>query len=115
MKEGLLPRGNVMSSDAYHEVLNRARQLAPDEQLHLMEDLAVMLNLQLESLKSVEAAIRQVEEKLKAVEDAISRAHEEAGILKRHSITELRGLGKGIWKGVDAQEYVNQERDAWDG
>ncbi len=33
----------------------------------------------------------------------------------RHSVTEFRGLGKEIWQGIDAQEYVNQERDAWDG
>jgi hypothetical protein len=32
-----------------------------------------------------------------------------------HSITELRGLGKEIWQGQDAQEYVNQERDSWAG
>ncbi len=31
------------------------------------------------------------------------------------SILELRGLGKEIWEGVDAQEYVNAERDSWDG
>jgi hypothetical protein len=31
----------------------------------------------------------------------------------RRSITELRGLGKEIWQGQDAQEYVNQERDSW--
>ena len=29
------------------------------------------------------------------------------------SITELRGLGKEMWQGQDAQEYVNQERDSW--
>ncbi len=34
--------------------------------------------------------------------------------LKRHRITELRGLGKDIWQGVDAQEYVNAERDSWE-
>lgn len=31
----------------------------------------------------------------------------------RH-LRELRGLGKDIWKRVDAQEYVNAERDAWE-
>jgi hypothetical protein len=31
------------------------------------------------------------------------------------SILELRGLGKEIWEGIDAQEYVNRERDSWDG
>lgn len=32
---------------------------------------------------------------------------------KRH-ITELRGLGKEIWQGVDAQDYINAERDSWE-
>jgi hypothetical protein len=30
-----------------------------------------------------------------------------------HSITDLRGLGRDIWQGEDAQEYVDQERDSW--
>jgi len=33
----------------------------------------------------------------------------------RHRITDLKGLGKEIWKGVDADEYVAKERDSWDG
>jgi hypothetical protein len=32
-----------------------------------------------------------------------------------HQVTDLRGLGKEIWKGVDADEYVAGERDSWDG
>jgi hypothetical protein len=28
-------------------------------------------------------------------------------------LSELRGLGKEIWQGIDAQEYVNQLRDEW--
>ena len=31
-----------------------------------------------------------------------------------HHLKELRGLGKDIWKSVDAQEYVDAERDAWE-
>lgn len=30
------------------------------------------------------------------------------------SITELRGLGKTIWQGIDAQDYVNELRNEWD-
>jgi hypothetical protein len=33
---------------------------------------------------------------------------------KRHSILELAGLGKDIWEGIDAQEYVDQLRSEWD-
>ena len=30
-------------------------------------------------------------------------------------ITEVRGLGKEIWHGQDAQQYVDHERDSWAG
>lgn len=29
-------------------------------------------------------------------------------------LSELRGLGKEIWTGIDPQDYVNQMRDEWD-
>jgi hypothetical protein len=32
----------------------------------------------------------------------------------RPSWRRLRGLGKEIWRGLDAQEYVNQMRDEWE-
>jgi len=31
------------------------------------------------------------------------------------SVRELRGLGKEIWSGLDAQEFVRRERTAWNG
>lgn len=32
----------------------------------------------------------------------------------KHSILELRGLGKEIWEGVDAAAYIEEERSSWD-
>jgi len=32
----------------------------------------------------------------------------------RRNLLELRGLGKGLWKGEDAQEYVNRLREEWE-
>jgi mRNA-degrading endonuclease RelE of RelBE toxin-antitoxin system len=32
---------------------------------------------------------------------------------KKHDITELRGEGKELWKGIDAQTYVNKLREDW--
>ena len=34
---------------------------------------------------------------------------------KKRGIMELEGLGKETWAGIDAQEYVDRERDAWGG
>jgi len=34
---------------------------------------------------------------------------------EEHSIMEICGLGKEIWEGIDAQEYVRNERASWNG
>lgn len=39
---------------------------------------------------------------------------ESAGKPKLHSILELRGLGKELWKDIDPVEHVRTERDSWD-
>jgi len=36
------------------------------------------------------------------------------GLEKKYNIEELRGLGKEIWDGVDAQEYVDSLRQEWE-
>jgi hypothetical protein len=60
-------------------------------------------------------------------EEVIERALEtlaekEAGAVSttampetRTSILQLQGLGKEIWQGIDAQEYVDGERASWNG
>ncbi len=44
------------------------------------------------------------------VHDLILSAQREP---KERSIMELRGLGKEIWQGVDAQTYVDRLREEW--
>ena len=54
------------------------------------------------------------------VDEQIEMLEELLTILKyrksdrKHSIMELRGLGKEIWSDVDVESYINQERDSWD-
>jgi hypothetical protein len=33
---------------------------------------------------------------------------------RQRRLSELRGLGKDIWQGIDAQEYIHQLRSEWD-
>ncbi|MEA3288448.1 MAG: hypothetical protein U9Q77_13900 [Candidatus Marinimicrobia bacterium] len=33
----------------------------------------------------------------------------------RRSILELQGMGKEIWKDIDAQDYIDKERESWNG
>ena len=32
---------------------------------------------------------------------------------RKVNIYDIKGVGKEIWKGIDAQEYVNKERASW--
>jgi DNA-binding HxlR family transcriptional regulator len=68
----------------YQEIRRQVENLSPNEQLRLLEELAIMVR-------------RRVLVKPK------------------RSIMELEGLGKEIWHGLDAQEYVDQERASWNG
>lgn len=70
----------------YQEVLLQAQSLTPEEQIRLIEDLSNLVNQQVTITPK-----------------------------PKRSILELRGLGKEIWNGVDAQEYVNRERNLWNG
>lgn len=70
----------------YHEVRRLAESLTPGEQMQLIEELFGLIRQRVTLTPK-----------------------------PKRSILELRGLGKEIWNGIDAQEYVNQERDSWNG
>jgi hypothetical protein len=36
-------------------------------------------------------------------------------IIEKHSLRELKGLGKSMWRKVDVEEYLRKERDNWTG
>jgi hypothetical protein len=49
------------------------------------------------------------------LEELASIVHRHEAPKPKRSIMELQGLGKEIWQGIDVQEYVDQERDSWNG
>ena len=55
------------------------------------------------------------EEQRRLIQELTARAGGSAASEPKHSILEFRGLGKEIWEGIDAQEYVRNERASWDG
>jgi hypothetical protein len=55
------------------------------------------------------------DEQLRLIQELTAHASEGANSEPQHSIMELCGLGKEIWQGIDAQEYVNRERASWNG
>jgi hypothetical protein len=65
------------------------------------------------ALQIAETLSREDQERL--IRELAARAANGAPSEPKHSIMELCGLGKEIWEGIDAQEYVNNERASWNG
>jgi plasmid stability protein len=58
---------------------------------------------------------RRARESRRSVAQEVTLILEEAVALQEPlSILELRGLGKGVWREVDAAAHVDSERRAWD-
>jgi hypothetical protein len=55
------------------------------------------------------------DEQLQLLEELVVLVRRRISLKSQRSIMELEGLGKEILQGIDAQDYVNQERDSWNG
>ena len=49
-------------------------------------------------------------DQLRLLEELAALLRHKVVAQKQRSILELKGLGKEIWQGIDAQEYVNKEQ-----
>jgi len=54
-------------------------------------------------------------DQLRLIADIVGRLSGEPDLHPRRSLLELQGLGKGIWQGVDIDEYLRRERSSWSG
>ena len=54
-------------------------------------------------------------DQLRLLEELAGSLRRQDSTRRRRSILDLQGLGKEIWRDVDAQEYIDQERDSWNG
>jgi hypothetical protein len=75
-----------MNTIEYNELLNRASRLDPISLTKFLEDLTY-----------------------------VARNVTQQPPQHTRNIMELEGLGQEIWQGLDAQAYVNRERDSWSG
>lgn len=82
----------------------------------------------MDTVKTISAQVERLplklqEEVLYFVRYLVVRNRTETGgkergkdtVRPRRSILELRGLGKNLWKDTSVKDYINAERDAWDG
>jgi len=57
-------------------------------------------------------APRQQKQLLDSLSDLVNQHPDEP---EKRSILELQGLGKEIWKNIDTDKYIDQERNSWNG
>jgi hypothetical protein len=74
-----------MIASTYDQLFDQVRKLSYYDQLRLLADVATLLRFQ------------------------------ETAPYHKHSLLELEGLGKEVWEGINVKEYLNQERNSWDG
>jgi len=49
-------------------------------------------------------------------ENEQTTSSQDKPVLQPHrSILELRGLGKHLWQDISVKDYINAERDSWNG
>ena len=70
----------------YEYVLNQARQLSPEEQLQLVEEIAAIVRQRVKDIQS-----------------------------PKHNVMEFRGAAKDFWKDIDVKKFIEEERNSWDG
>lgn len=54
-------------------------------------------------------------EQLRLLEQIAVLIRNKTTMKNRRSILEIQGMGKDVWRNIDAQKYVNKERDSWNG
>jgi hypothetical protein len=54
-------------------------------------------------------------DRLRLIAELVARLSGELDRQTRRSLLELQGLGKGIWQGIDVDEYLRRERSSWNG
>jgi hypothetical protein len=54
-------------------------------------------------------------DQLRLIAELIGRLSGELDRRPQRSLLEFQGLGKGVWQGVDVDEYLRRERSSWDG
>ena len=72
-------------------------------------------NVQINNLLSQIAQL-DFESKLKLIEKAVHMLSDSkvAPARKQSNLSQLRGIGADLWRQVDPDKYLRNEREAWD-
>jgi hypothetical protein len=55
------------------------------------------------------------DEQLQLLADLAAIIRQQTILEPLHDVLEFEGVGAEVWKGIDAQKYIDEERDSWSG
>lgn len=69
--------------------------------------------------KSAETIYKEISlltnnEKIIVLSKLMSEVSKDINSALKTNIYDIKGVGKEIWEGIDAQEYVDRERSSWE-
>jgi hypothetical protein len=56
----------------------------------------------------------QPDDQLRLLEDLTTLVHQQYAVRPKHRITEFKGLGKEVWRKIDVEKYIEEERNSWE-
>ena len=54
-------------------------------------------------------------EQLQLLSDLAAIIRQQTILEPLHDVLEFEGVGEEVWKGIDVQKYIDEERDSWSG
>ncbi len=55
-----------------------------------------------------------LDEQLQLLSDIAAMLRRQVESRPKHNIMEFEGMAEELWKGVDVEKYIDEERNSWD-
>jgi hypothetical protein len=55
-----------------------------------------------------------LDEQLQLLSDIAAMLRRQVESRPKHNIMEFEGIAEELWKGVDVEKYIDEERNSWD-
>ena len=54
------------------------------------------------------------DDQLRLLEELAALVRQQYSPRHKHRITEFKGLGKEVWRKIDVEKYIEEERNSWE-
>ena len=80
------------------------------DKAELLEELASLTS----AIKQRELSDAEIERVSADVKRLCENVETSPPIERKRDLRDLKGVGKDLWRAIDVDEYIRQERDSWE-